>query len=511
MLSSSKKKAKNNVKKISTKVKAKNLGNQNSKETKDKFSSKKPDLESDESSDSITEDVKDVEATKKIKNIINTAKKTKRKISEQKNASDQVRKLEEFSEESEEEEPDEEEEEEEEDDEKEEKILKGKAKRTAPVTKPETRVKLPLDRVVKGKNHVKTKNSAMSSDSEASPSLNSISSKETRSKAKDAPDNNDIDSSILKKQCGKGIPKKVSSNSPETEFKISSKGKYKEMGKPVQRMSQRMINKCKEVFDEDLEKSGKDKTNKLLSPKKGEKECCSSDSEEPLSRKIETKTEEMAEMREMFKKYISKLDIKDDELKKENFNKKSYESSDSEDLNKASKLKQETESESELEKKNLKKSTKKSKTELLEEKVQKIKKQKNIIDDKKLKNKKSDEKEMKEKEETIVSSSSQEPITRSIAVQTNRIEIPPEESQELVQKTERIADLEKELQVQVNANKLLEVELNKTRVILDRIRSDHEDEISEINSKHVLNISEIKKKQWVNYFIVFKRSTICKN
>ncbi|EEB12129.1 zinc finger protein MYND domain-containing protein, putative [Pediculus humanus corporis] len=103
---------------------------------------------------------------------------------------------------------------------------------------------------------------------------------------------------------------------------------------------------------------------------------------------------------------------------------------------------------------------------------------------------------MNKSEETIVSSSSQEPITRSVSVQTSRAEVTAEESQELVQKAERIAELEKELQVQLNASKMLEVELNKTRVILERMRSDHEDELSEINNKHVMNISEIKKKQW---------------
>lgn len=465
-LNSSKKKSKNNSKKTG----AKNVGKENLKDAKGKFISKRDVATDDGSSDSASEDVKDAETSKKAKNIINAAKKSKRNNTDPNTSGHKA----DYSDET--------------DDEKELQTTKNKTRKTTPMVKPEARVKLPTDRVAKGKNPTKTKVSAMSSDSDASAPQ----SKETRSKGKDPKESSTLDSPS-KKQYTRSSTKK---DEPE---KVINKGKSKENNKPVQRMSQRMINKYKEVSEEDLEKNGKDKVSKTISLKKGDKECLSSDSEEQTTQKTEPKTEEMAQMREMFKKYISKLDMKEGELNNDNFKKKkNYDSSDSEDLPKTNKLKQETESESEMEKKTPKKSTKKSKTELLEEKVQKIKKQKNILDDKKGKNRKSDDKEMKEKEETIVSSSSQEPITRSVAIQASRIEIPPEESQELVQKTERVAELEKELQVQLNANKLLEVELNKTRVILDRIRSDHEDEISELNSKHVMNVSEIKKKQWVS-------------
>lgn len=486
MLKSSKKKCKatTNGKKILPKSNIKSAVTVNVKDRKNKSSSKKIDLETDASSENDSGSVKNLESTtsKKLKNIINASKKSLEK-NEGYSSKSLIKKGKgnTFAEESE-------------DDEKEcvEESLKSKAKKTVPVVKPETRVKLPLNRVVKGKNHVKPKTSAMCSDSETS--LNT-SPKETRSKTI----SENIESPLTKKQHTRSSTKKEGIVSPELESKNSSKGKGKETAKPIQRMSQRVMDKSKDLFDDDLDKTGKDKVSKTGYSKKGEKASVNSDTEEPLSKRLETKKEDMAEMREMFKKYISKLDIKDDSLKSEDFSKKNYESSDSEEPNKASKLKQDTESESDMEKKNVKKSTKKSKTESLEEKVQKIKKQKNIVDDKKLKNKKPDDKEeMKEKEETIVSSSSQEPITRSIAVQTNKVEAPVEETQELEAKTERIGELEKDLQGQINANKLLEVELNKIRVLLDRIRNDHEDEISEINSKHAMNISEIKKKQWVS-------------
>lgn len=473
----------------------KNVEKDNSKDDKDKFNCKKSDtvVESDGTSDSISENASMGGTTsKKIKNSLNSGKTCKLKAngSEKKTSAESKRNDGDYTDDSDD------------DDKSKDNLIKNKMKKTVPTNKPETKIKLSSDRNHKNKNHMKLKIVNVSSDSDMA------SAKDTRhGKSKEASDSNDIESSAReKKQFTRSTSKKETSTSPENDFKVSTKGKNKDGGKIGQRASQRVLNKSgKDAFDDDdEEKFGKDKGNvKNSSGSKAEKECNnSSDSEEPLSRKMENKTEEMAEMREMFKKYISKLDINDEQLKKEQSKnkKKSYESSDSEDQNqKRGELKQETESESEELDKKLKKSTKKSKTESLEEKVQKIKKQKNIVDDKKVKNKKAEDKEeLKEKEETIVSSSSQEPITRSVSVQTSRAEVTAEESQELVQKAERIAELEKELQVQLNASKMLEVELNKTRVILERMRSDHEDEISEINNKHVMNISEIKKKQWVS-------------
>lgn len=100
------------------------------------------------------------------------------------------------------------------------------------------------------------------------------------------------------------------------------------------------------------------------------------------------------------------------------------------------------------------------------------------------------------KEETLVSSSSQEPITRSIAVQTeafSRVSNLPD----LKHRPDRISELEKELQMQAKTNRLLEMEFDKTKVLIERMRSDHDDEISEINARHLVQVSEIKKKQWV--------------
>lgn len=433
--SSNKKKPNSKIKKLPVKT-----GKKESQSDNSKSKSKKSDLESEDDSDSDSESLEDVKPTKKVKTPVKKPKgKPEPVVKKQKPPVAKQKKLDESSDDS--------------DDDSSNQKRKTPIKKTGPTAKPETRVKLPLDRVAKGKKDV-------SSDSETPL-------KDGRAKLKDTSESTDVDVGTPKKQQTRSVTKK--------EAGADAKTPGKKPEKPTQRAN---VRQKKEISSESTDLEAKDKSSKK-DIKKGLKESNSSDSEEPLSLKTEGKKE--IERRGAFKKFGEKV---------------KNESSDSDSpLNKSGKLK-DTESESELEK-NAKKTTKKSKTESLEEKVQKIKKQKNILDDKKGKGKKGEDKEeLKEKEETLVSSSSQEPITRSVAVQTAKVEVPVEESPELLRKTERIAELEKDLEAQISTYTVLEKELNKTRVLLERIKNAHEDEIAELNSKHAMNVSEIKKKQW---------------